>query len=116
MKILIALVIVYVINIFFSFKQMKKYNEKTAKLKKEYPHSYLSTGKNQKILKPGSIAILVISKIGKIEYGEIMKGRTVFAKFNKINGIEGLFIKDAKEKFEKEPAILNSISFYEKIK
>lgn len=34
MKILIALVIVYVTPIFFSFKQMK--NEKTAKLKKEY--------------------------------------------------------------------------------
>ncbi|QWQ38942.1 transcriptional regulator GutM [Gemella sp. zg-570] len=116
MKILIAIVIVYVINIFLSFKQMKKYKEKTARLKKEYPTSYISTGKNQKILKQGSIAILVISKTGKIEYGELMKGRTVFAKFKKIENIDGLFIKEAKEKFAHEAAIINAISFYEKIK
>lgn len=116
MKILLIIVVIYMLNIYFSFQQMKKYNIKHAHLKKNYPSSYIATGKNQKILKQGSVSLLVINKAGIVEYGELMKGRTVFAKFQEIEGIKGLFVTEVKERFSKEEAILNAISFYEKVK
>lgn len=115
MKILIAIVLIYVINIYLTFRQMNKYNEKIKKLKKEYPSCYISTGKYQKMFKKGSISILVIDKNGLVKYGELMKGRTVFAKFKEIKNIKNTFVRTAKEKFVTEPAVINAISFYEKL-
>lgn len=108
---IILLIIAYILNLYFTFLQMEKYKKTIVRLKKDYRECYITTGKSRKLFKGGSVSILVIGKDEFIEYGEQMKGRTVFANFKPIEGVVGMTVNDV-EKNENEDSIIQAISFY----
>ena len=73
----------------------------------------VSTGVKKSNFKKGSIAIIVSDSKGIIRYGEIVKGRTIFANFKEIPNVEGLTLEKLKEKFLQEESILQAINFIE---
>lgn len=103
---------VYIVNVIFSFIQLKKFNTHIVELKKNNKDKYISIGRDKRIIRKGSVAILIINREGIIEYGEIIKGRTVFSKIEKINGINSLMVDEVKLKYPEEKSIQQAISFY----
>ncbi|MCC0631452.1 MULTISPECIES: transcriptional regulator GutM [unclassified Clostridioides] len=109
MKLLIILFVVYVLNTLFVMKQNKLYFKALNKAKKM--GDIVSTGKKKSYFSKGSIAIISSDSEGFIKCGEILKGRTVMAKFKEIEDIKGLDIYSAEQKFKDEESIVQAIKF-----
>ena len=102
MKLLVILFVAYILNTIFIMKQNKLYFKKG---------DIVSTGKKKSYFSKGSIAVISSDSDGFIKFGEILKGRTVMAKFKEIEEIEGLDIYSAEQKFKDEESIVQAIKF-----
>lgn len=91
MKVIIALVILYLANFATSYYLHKKY---VASQKRVRQYGGVSTARVKGSLrKKGKIVLLAFNEEDDtITYGEKFEGITVFSKFEKIEGIEGLII------------------------
>ena len=89
MKVIIALVILYLANFATSYYLHKKY---VASQKRVRQYGGVSTARVKGSLrKKGKIVLLAFNEEDDtITYGEKFEGITVFSKFEKIEGIEGL--------------------------
>ena len=112
MKWILIFILLYIVSSLLNMYQNKNYFKALGRAKKEA--LLVSTGVKKSTVKKGSIAIVGSNKEGIITYGELLKGRTVFADFKAIDGIKGLTFEEAKNKFSNEVSILQSISFLEK--
>ena len=116
MKVIIALVILYLANFATSYYLHKKY---VASQKRVRQYGGVSTARVKGSLrKKGKIVLLAFNEEDDtITYGEKFEGITVFSKFEKIEGIEGLTLDEVESKFEDEPVtypalISDSIFFW----
>ncbi|MDN9295972.1 hypothetical protein KLK17_14060 [Clostridioides difficile] len=109
MKLLVILFVAYILNTIFIMKQNKLYFKTLNRAKKK--GDIVSTGKKKSYFSKGSIAIISSDSDGFIKFGEILKGRTVLAKFKEIEEIEGLDIYSAEQKFKDEESIVQAIKF-----
>jgi len=103
--------IVYVLSSLATLYHHQEYLKalNVAKLK----GTLVSTGKKKSYLAKGSIAIIACDDFGNINHGEILEGRTIFAKFKPINGIQGMTTTQAKLKFKDKFPIIQAIGFLE---
>ena len=101
MKVIIALVILYLANFATSYYLHKKY---VASQKRVRQYGGVSTARVKGSLrKKGKIVLLAFNEEDDtITYGEKFEGITVFSKFEKIEGIEGLTLDEVESKFEDE--------------
>lgn len=111
MKYILIFILVYVVSTMLSMYQNKNYFKALTRVKKE--SALVSTGVKKNYFRKGSIAIIGSNDDGIITYGELLKGRTVFADFKVMEEIKGLTLKEAKEIFNTEESILQSINFLE---
>lgn len=111
MKYILIFILVYVVSTMLSMYQNRNYFKALARVKKEA--TLVSTGVKKNYFSKGSIAIIGLNDDGIITYGEFLKGRTVFADFKVLEEIKGLTLNEAKEIFNTEESILQSISFLE---
>ena len=93
MKVIIALVILYLANFATSYYLHKKY---VASQKRVRQYGGVSTARVKGSLrKKGKIVLLAFNEEDDtITYGEKFEGITVFSKFEKIEGIEGLTLDE----------------------
>ena len=107
MKVIIALVILYLANFATSYYLHKKY---VASQKRVRQYGGVSTARVK-----GSLSKIVLLAFNEeddtITYGEKFEGITVFSKFEKIEGIEGLTLDEVESKFEDEPVIIQAIQY-----
>lgn len=96
-KVYLVIVFVIVINYGLSYIQIREIKNTIASIKKRNLDRYVSVGKDRKILKKGSIAIVVADKTGIIREVYLMKGRSILAKFNRVDGFDGLMANEAIE-------------------
>lgn len=89
MKLLVILFVAYILNTIFIMKQNKLYFKTLNRAKKGWYSVYRQ---KKSYFSKGSIAIISSDSDGFIKFGEILKGRTVMAKFKEIEEIEGLDI------------------------
>ena len=110
MKVIIALVILYLANFATSYYLHKKY---VASQKRVRQYGGVSTARVKGSLsKKGKIVLLAFNeKDDTITYGEKFEGITVFSKFEKIEGIEGLTLDEVESKFEDEAVIIQAIQY-----
>ena len=110
MKVIIALVVLYLANFATSYYLHKKY---VASQKRVRQYGGVSTARVKGSLsKKGKIVLLAFNeKDDTITYGEKFEGITVFSKFEKIEGIEGLTLDEVESKFEDEPVIIQAIQY-----
>ncbi|MFQ7120675.1 MAG: transcriptional regulator GutM [Intestinibacter sp.] len=110
MKVIIALVILYLANFATSYYLHKKY---VASQKRVRQYGGVSTARVKGSLrKKGKIVLLAFNEEDDtITYGEKFEGITVFSKFEKIEGIEGLTLDEVESKFEDEPVIIQAIQY-----
>ena len=110
MKVIIALVILYLANFATSYYLHKKY---VASQKRVRQYGGVSTARVKGSLrKKGKIVLLAFNeKDDTITYGEKFEGITVFSKFEKIEEIEGLTLDEVESKFEDEPVIIQAIQY-----
>lgn len=111
MKYIVIFILVYVVSSILSMYQNKNYFKALTRVKKEA--ALVSTGVKKSYFRKGSIAIIGSNDDGIITYGEFLKGRTVFADFKVLEKIKGLTLNEAKEVFNTEESILQSINFLE---
>lgn len=111
MPIIGIMIVVYVLSSLTTFYHHQEYLKalKVAKGK----GILVSTGKKKSYLAKGSIAIIACDYNGDINHAQILEGRTIFAKFKPINGIEGMTIKQAKVKFKDNFPMIQAIEFIE---
>ena len=110
MKVIIALVVLYLANFATSYYLHKKY---VASQKRVRQYGGVSTARVKGSLsKKGKIVLLAFNeKDDTITYGEKFEGITVFSKFEKIEGIEGLTLDEVESKFEDEAVIIQAIQY-----
>ena len=108
MKVIIALVVLYLANFATSY-----YLKYVASQKRVRQYGGVSTARVKGSLsKKGKIVLLAFNeKDDTITYGEKFEGITVFSKFEKIEGIEGLTLDEVESKFEDEPVIIQAIQY-----
>ena len=110
MKVIIALVVLYLANFATSYYLHKKY---VASQKRVRQYGGVSTARVKgRLRKKGKIVLLAFNEEDDtITYGEKFEGITVFSKFEKIEEIEGLTLDEVESKFEDEPVIIQAIQY-----
>ena len=110
MKIIIVLVLLYLANFGTSYYLHKKY---VAAQKRVRQYGGVSTARTKGgFTKKGKIVLLAFDEEDElIKYGEKFEGITVFSKFEKIEGIEGLTLDEVENKFADEEVILQAIQY-----
>ncbi len=96
-RIYLVIVLVIVINYGLSYIQIREIKNTLANIKRSNLDKYVSVGKDRKIFKKGSIAIVVAEKTGMIREVYMMKGRSILAKFTRVEGLDGLMVNEAVE-------------------
>lgn len=99
----------------FTWLQITNYKKTIKNLKNK---GIISVGVQKGKLRAGRIVVLVSNKIGEIVTGKEMHGRTIFARFKDINGIEGKSIFTLREEIaqqnKKNIALINAVDNLEK--
>ena len=110
MKVIIALVVLYIANFATSYYLHKKY---VAAQKRVRQYGGVSTARVKgSFRKKGKIVLLAFNEKNEtITYGEKFEGITVFSKFKKIEGIEGSTLDEVERKFVDEPVIIQAIQY-----
>lgn len=96
-KLMVIIGVLWLLQVFFGYFQIKHFNTKILELKRK---GKLSVGVKKGYLTPGVIVCIVVNNDGWIIDAEIMKGLSVFARFRKLKGIIGKHIKDLKGEIE----------------
>jgi glucitol operon activator protein len=86
---------VWLLQILLTKVQMKNYQE-TLKRLSSRPSGYLGVGIQKQKLGIGAIAILVTDREGRIVESQIMKGVTVFSRFQDFDRFNGLGLEEVK--------------------
>ena len=79
----------------FTFVQIKNYNKRIREMKQ---YGMVGIGMKKGRITPGSIILLAVDKNGTVMRCERMKGISVFARFQEVDGMTGVEIGDLKEK------------------
>lgn len=110
MKVIIVLVILYLANFGTSYYLHKKY---VASQKRVRKYGGVSTARVKgSFRKKGKIVLLAFDEENEtITYGEKFEGITVFSKFEKIEGIDGLTLDEIESKFADEPVMIQAIQY-----
>ena len=110
MKIIIVLVLLYLANFGTSYYLHKKY---VAAQKRVRQYGGVSTARTKGgFTKKGKIVLLAFDEEDEIiKYGEKFEGITVFSKFEKIEGIEGLTLDEVENKFADEEVIIQAVQY-----
>ena len=110
-RIVLLVVLVYMLSLIATFYHNRMYFValRLAKTK----GVIVSTGKKRSYFSKGSVAIIACDDENIIRHGEILEGRTIFAKFKSIQGIEGLTLQQAKSTFNEKESIMQAIGFIE---
>ena len=110
MKIIIVLILLYLANFGTSYYLHKKY---VASQRRVRQYGGVSTARTKGgFTKKGKIVLLAFDdKEEIIKYGEKFEGITVFSKFEKIEGIEGLTLDEVENKFADEEVIIQAVQY-----
>lgn len=111
MKYIFIFIMIYTLSSLTLMYQNKNYIKALQRAKQK--GKLVSTGVKKSSFGKGSIAIIASDLDGIISYGEMVKGRTIFANFKQIESIQGLSLSKLKEKFMQEDSILQAASFIE---
>ncbi|MDY2737433.1 transcriptional regulator GutM [Intestinibacter sp.] len=110
MKIIIVLILLYLANFGTSYYLHKKY---VASQRRVRQYGGVSTARTKGgFTKKGKIVLLAFDDEEEIiKYGEKFEGITVFSKFEKIEGIEGLTLDEVENKFADEEVIIQAVQY-----
>ncbi|MGM9532905.1 transcriptional regulator GutM [Intestinibacter sp.] len=110
MKIIIVLILLYLANFGTSYYLHKKY---VASQRRVRQYGGVSTARTKGgFTKKGKIVLLAFDDEEEIiKYGEKFEGITVFSKFEKIEGIEGLTLDEVESKFADEEVIIQAVQY-----
>jgi DNA-binding transcriptional regulator of glucitol operon len=87
----IFVIISYLIQVFFSIKQTKHFNENYCEMRRR---GKVLIGKKKGYLVAGTIIILQVNQSDIIESARILQGITVFTKFKSLESVRGLSVLD----------------------
>ncbi|TWT01118.1 transcriptional regulator GutM [Planomicrobium sp. CPCC 101079] len=90
---------VWLLQLLLTRVQMKNYQETIKKLSNR-SSGYLGVGIQKQKLGIGAIAILVTDTDGKIVESQIMKGVTVFSRFQAFHQWDGMALEEVKERLK----------------
>lgn len=93
---------IWILQIMMTKVQLRNY-QATLKKMSNRPSGYLGVGIQKQKLGIGVIAILVTDEDGLLIESQLMKGVTVFSRFESFPKYNGLHIESLKEKLEDEP-------------
>lgn len=93
---------VWLLQIFMTKIQMKNYQLTIRKMSKR-PSGYLGVGIQKQKLGIGVIAVVVVDEAGLIIESQLMKGVTVFSRFERFTDYNGLHMDEVKKKIGDEP-------------
>lgn len=85
------LVMAFLLQGFLGFLQIKNFSANFGELRKK---GKVLIGKNPKKLRSGSLILMAIDNEGNIKEARIMKGVTVFAKFNQLSKLHSMNIAE----------------------
>lgn len=105
---------VWLLQIWMTKAQLKNYHETIRKLSRR-PSGYLGVGIQKQKLGIGAIAILVIDETGTIVDSQLMRGVTVFSRFEPFTKYIGLPLDAVKAVLGEEPVDLAFKMAIEKI-
>ncbi|TWT06426.1 hypothetical protein FQV26_01015 [Planococcus sp. CPCC 101016] len=105
---------VWLLQIWMTKAQLKNYHETIRKLSRR-PSGYLGVGIQKQKLGIGAIAILVIDETGTIVESQLMRGVTVFSRFEPFTKYIGLPLDAVKAVLGEEPVDLAFKMAIEKI-
>lgn len=113
LKLTIAAFLLLVVQGLLSYLQITDYRKRVSELKKI---GIVAVGSKKGILGPGSITILACDKNGRVVRGEKLEGITIFERFKRIKGIEGLTLRELKSELsgKKHTSMLQAIESLEK--
>ena len=93
---------VWLLQIMMTKVQLRNY-QATIKKMSNRPSGYLGVGIQKQKMGIGVIAILVTDKDGVVVESQLMRGVTVFSRFEPYGEYDGLHIEPLKEKLDQEP-------------
>ncbi|MEZ0480413.1 transcriptional regulator GutM [Planococcus sp. SSTMD024] len=93
---------IWILQILMTKIQLRNY-QATLKKMSNRPSGYLGVGIQKQKLGIGVIAILVTDEEGLLIECQLMKGVTVFSRFEEFSKYNGLHIESLKEKLNDEP-------------
>ena len=105
---------VWLLQIWMTKAQLKNYHETIRKLSRR-PSGYLGVGIQKQKLGIGAIAILVIDETGTVVESQLMRGVTVFSRFEPFTKYIGLPLDAVKAVLGEEPVDLAFRMAIEKI-
>ncbi|MBC8129984.1 MAG: transcriptional regulator GutM [Rhizobiaceae bacterium] len=87
---LVLLVVAWALQAAGTWKQMRHYREVMGDITRRWPDGWLGVGNARGGLRKGVIAVVVATRDDAVRRVLLMEGRSVFAKFASIEGVEGL--------------------------
>lgn len=105
---------VWLLQLWMTKMQLKNYHGTIKKLSRR-PSGYLGVGIQKQKLGIGAIAIVVIDEEGTVVESQLMRGVTVFSRFEPFTNYIGLPLDALKAKLGEEPADLAFKMAIEKI-
>lgn len=93
---------IWILQILMTKVQLKNYQATLKKMSKR-PSGYLGVGIQKQKLGIGVIAILVTDEDGLVIESQLMKGVTVFSRFEAFPKYNGLHIESLKQQLDDEP-------------
>lgn len=93
---------IWILQILMTKMQLRNY-QATLKKMSNRPSGYLGVGIQKQKLGIGVIAILVTDETGSLIESQLMKGVTVFSRFEAFPNYNGLHIEALKEKVDEQP-------------
>ena len=91
---LIAIIIAWTLRIILTAYQVRNYRRRMSALVKNKKAGYFGTGISSGLIRAGSIVLLATNDDGYVTNAERMKGRTVFARFQRFQDVIGMHVSD----------------------
>lgn len=98
-KLLIVAFLFYVLQMILTYFQVKNFRSNLAELRKQ---GIIGIGSKKRKLSAGNIVILASNEAGEIIEGRMMQGFSVLARFKALKEVNGINIRELKEKVLRE--------------
>lgn len=95
---LLALAVAWILQAYGVWRQTQHYQSVFSELRRGWSDGVLGAGAAPAKLGKGVIALMVVDPAGKVRTVRVMQGRSVFAQFKTLDGLEGLSLADLKAK------------------
>lgn len=86
---LLALVCAWALQALGTFVQMRHFSSTMGDVARQWPDGYVGAGNAKSTFGAGLILLLVVSPDRIVRRAMVMRGRTVFARFSRMPGLEG---------------------------